>query len=101
MATLKRKIEARFFDKKVSPGHLVKKFIAELDVLLQKLHNRSGSNQSLTNKRTKNFKRLVKRLRHKTRLESTILRKSDKSKVFHLGKIDDYEKKSEEYMAKT
>ena len=34
-------------------------------------------------------------------MASTILRKSDKSKVFHLGKVDDYEKKSQEYMART
>ena len=79
--------------------------------MLQKLHNQSGSNQHrsdqsqsnryFTNKGTKNFKRLVKRLKYKIRSASTILRKSDKSKVFHLGKVDDYEKKSEEYMAKT
>ena len=116
MATLKRKIEARFFEKKVSPDRPVEEFVAELDVLLQRLHNTPDSNyyrlsqsqsQSqcngsfIINKRTKNFKRIVKRLRYKTGLTSTILRKSDKSKVFHLGKVDDYEKKSKEYMAKT
>ena len=112
MATFKRKIAARFFEKKVSPGRPVEEFIAELDVLLQKLHNTSDSNQHqssqsqsngsfIINKRMKNFKRLVKRSRYKTRLTSTILRKSDKSKVFHSGKLDVYEKKSEEYMART
>ena len=112
MATLKRKIEPRFFEKKVNPGRPFEEFIAELDVLLQKLHNTSDSNhyrlsqsQSngsfIINKRMKNFKRLVKRLRYKTRLTSTILRKSNKSKVFHLGKLDDHEKKSKEYMART
>ena len=114
MATLKRKIEARFFEKKVSPSRPIEEFIAELDVLLQKLHNssdsiqhRSSQSQSngtffiINNKRAKNLKRVVKRLRYKTRLASTIVRKSDKSKVFHLGKVDDYEKKSEEYMART
>ena len=113
MATLKRKIEARFFEKKVSPGRPVEKFIAELDILLQKLHNspdsiqhRSSQSQSngtfiINNKRTKNLKHVVKRLRYKTRLASTIVRKSDKSKVFHLGKVDDYEKKSKEYTART
>ena len=44
LATLKRKIEARFFEKKVSPGRPVEEFIAELDVLLQKLHNTPDSN---------------------------------------------------------
>ncbi|CAF4743944.1 unnamed protein product, partial [Rotaria sp. Silwood2] len=34
-------------------------------------------------------------------ISNIILRKSDKSKVFHLGKLEDYRKKSEEYMDKT
>ncbi|CAF4582902.1 unnamed protein product, partial [Rotaria sp. Silwood2] len=37
---------------------------------------------------------------HKSKLTSTILQKSDRSKVFHLGKLEDYHKKSEEYKAK-
>ena len=49
LATLKRKIEVCFFEKKVSPGRPVKEFIAGLDVLLQKLHNQSGSNQYRSN----------------------------------------------------
>ncbi|CAF4466736.1 unnamed protein product, partial [Rotaria sp. Silwood2] len=118
LATLKRKIEARFFEKKVSPGRPVEQFIAELDVLLQNLHNtpainknssiiiNSQSTQSQINnspiiKKKKNYGRLVKRLRHKFRLANVIIRKSDKSKVFHLGRTEDYQKKSEEYMAKT
>ena len=61
----------------------------------------SNENLIISSKRTKNFKRVVKRLRYKTRLASTIVRKSDKSKVFHLGKVDYYEKKSKEYMGRT
>ncbi|CAF1530196.1 unnamed protein product [Rotaria sordida] len=34
-------------------------------------------------------------------MSNIIIRKSDKSKVFHLGKLEDYNKKSEEYMDKT
>ncbi|CAF3917600.1 unnamed protein product [Rotaria sordida] len=49
LATLKRKIEARFFEKKVSPGRPVEQFIAELDVLLQKLHNTPGNPRKLRN----------------------------------------------------
>ncbi|CAF3917583.1 unnamed protein product [Rotaria sordida] len=131
LATLKRKIEARFFEKKVSPGRPVEQFIAELDLVLQKLHNESITNQqhirkdlintsiqNLSNtiqlsqrqsgsfgfdiiKKKKNCGRLVKRLRHKLKLTNIIIRKSDKSKVFHLGKLEDYRKKSEEYMEKT
>ncbi|CAF1691112.1 unnamed protein product, partial [Adineta ricciae] len=34
-------------------------------------------------------------------LANVVLRKTDKSKVFHLGKLEDYRKRSEEYMTKT
>ncbi|CAF5111309.1 unnamed protein product [Rotaria sp. Silwood1] len=114
LATLKRKIEARFFDKKVSPGRPVEQFITELDVLLQKLHNIPIANQHriipnqsqietipVMRRKKKNYGRLIKRLRFKFKLTDTILRKSDKSKVFHLGKSIDYRKKSEEYMERT
>ena len=86
--TLKRKIEARLFEKKVSSGRPVEKLIAELDVLLQKLYNVLESNQYWSNhsqsngtfiiKRMTHYSRLVKRLKHKTRLANTILRKSAK-----------------------
>ncbi|CAF1564297.1 unnamed protein product, partial [Rotaria sp. Silwood1] len=39
LAALRRKIENCFFRKKVSPGRPLQQFIAELDVLLQTLHN--------------------------------------------------------------
>ncbi|CAF1460063.1 unnamed protein product, partial [Rotaria sordida] len=52
-------------------------------------------------KKKKNYGRLVKRLKHKFKLANVILQKSDKSKVFHLGKVEDYRKKSKEYMEKT
>ena len=61
-------------------------------------------NQSLNlkvNKKKKNYKRIVKRLKHKLRSKNVILQKTDKSKVFHLGKVDDYRQKSQEYMKKT
>ncbi|CAF4318541.1 unnamed protein product [Rotaria sp. Silwood2] len=109
------------------------KFMAELDILLQTLHDVTISDKNLNNnriiesrindiiesvnsqasqsqsqkitgtkiKKKKNYGRLVKRLKHRFKLANVILRKSDKSKVFHLGKIEDYRKKSEEYMVKT
>ncbi|CAF4225585.1 unnamed protein product, partial [Rotaria sordida] len=52
-------------------------------------------------KKKKNYGRLVKRLKHKFKLANVILQKSDKSKVFPLGKVEDYRKKSEQYMDKT
>ncbi|CAF5013744.1 unnamed protein product, partial [Rotaria sp. Silwood1] len=126
---LKRKIETRFFEKKVKPGRPVEQFIAEIDNVLQRLHNipktdqhkkdkeinnisyenlesviQSSQSQKIlinTTKKKKNYNRLVKRLRYKLKLTNITLRKSDKSKVFHLGKSEDYHKKSDEYMAKT
>ncbi|CAF5048907.1 unnamed protein product, partial [Rotaria magnacalcarata] len=65
LTTLKRKIEARFFEQK-----------------------------------KKNYGRTVNRLKYKIRLACAILRKSDKSTVFHLGKVEDYQKKSKEFMDK-
>ena len=127
MSTLKRKLEARFYEKKVSPGRPIEQFIAELDVVLQNLHNTSryckkrktekfnSLNQNLFNinslnqsetipiimKKKRNYNRLVKRLVHKFRATNTIIRRTDKSKVFHLGKKQDYELKSKDYMNKT
>ena len=130
MATLKRKIQKRFFDKRACPGRPVDQFIAELDLILQKLHNipvplcrqtnslNSSKDQLLDlqylnelvipsqslkvkQKKKTNYNRLVKRLEHKFRINNVVLQKTDKSKVFHLGYLDDYRKKSKEYMEKT
>jgi hypothetical protein len=114
LATLRRKLEARFYEKKVSPGRPVQEFIAELDVMLQNLHDSpsfphhhssnlikpSQTNMNRSSKNT-NYGRIIKRLRHKFRLTNTVLRKTDKSKVFHLGRLVSYQKKSIEYMDKT
>ena len=135
LATLKRKIQARFFEKKVRPGRPVDQFIAELDIMLQNLHDvpirpsrlqhlnqskehrfilhipeeliiRSQSHSlskatPMAKKKNKNYNRLVKRLKHKFRVANALLQKTDKSKVFHLGNIDDYRKKSDDYMSRT
>ncbi|CAF4165834.1 unnamed protein product, partial [Rotaria sordida] len=134
LATLKRKIEARFFEKKVSPGRPVEQFITELDILLQKLHDTSviyqklkttptqnntqniiydnlvstielsqsqDINSRIITKKKKNYRRLIKRLKYKLHLKNIVLQKSDKNNVFHLGRHDNYCKKSEEYMEKT
>ncbi|CAF1139769.1 unnamed protein product [Rotaria sordida] len=47
LATLKRKIEKCFLRKKVSPGRPLQQFMAELDVLLQMLHNVSTTNKNI------------------------------------------------------
>ncbi|CAF4520549.1 unnamed protein product, partial [Rotaria magnacalcarata] len=132
LTILKRKIELRFFEKKVSPGQSVEFFIAELNIILQKLHDASitskhrqkkqqhklflsdnplattqssqsqniNSSSSFRNEKKKNYGRLVKRLKHKIRSVSLVLQKTDKSKVFHLGTRQHYQKKSNEYMEK-
>ncbi|CAF4628119.1 unnamed protein product [Rotaria socialis] len=44
LTILKSKIEDGFFEKKVSPGRLVEQFIAELNIILQNVHNTPISN---------------------------------------------------------
>ena len=122
LATLKRKLENHFFEKKVSPGRPVEEFINELDALLQNYYdipayppprccldltiNLNQSEQfirsSFNNRRRRtNVNRTIKRLKHRFRSANVILRKTDKSKVFHLGKLEHYQQRSNEYMEKT
>ncbi|CAF4635762.1 unnamed protein product, partial [Rotaria socialis] len=97
LAVLKRKIETRFFEKKVSPGKAVEQFIAELDCLLKNLHDTPAikttrqhekqreiisydnllqtihlnqcqiTKYSISTEKKKNYPRLVKRLKQKLR----------------------------------
>ena len=46
----------------------------------------------------KNFNRVIKRLKYKFRSANVIVRKTDKSKVFHLGTLQHYQQRSDEYM---
>lgn len=52
-------------------------------------------------KKKRNYNRIVKRLKHKFRSHNIIVQKTDKSKVFHLGQLRDYQNKADEYMKKT
>ncbi|CAF3488286.1 unnamed protein product [Rotaria socialis] len=113
LAVLKRKIDTRFFEKKVNPGKPVEQFIAELDSLLKNLHDilaRKATRQheqqreiisygnllqtihlnqcqitkrSISTEKKKNYSRLVKRL---------------KQKLHSASKLQDCHKKSDEYM---
>ncbi|CAF1406607.1 unnamed protein product, partial [Rotaria sordida] len=100
----------------------LKQIMAELDVLIQKLHNvptidkiinkdklfgiEMNQNKSiveLINSQASQSKIVTTakvKLKHKFKLANVIVQKSDKSKVFHSGKIEDYRKKSKEYMEK-
>jgi len=67
---------------------------------LRQFVNRS---MDLNNKKKKrmNYSRVVKRLKHKLRSANVVIQKSDKLKIFHLSKRQDYQTKSMEYMVKT
>jgi hypothetical protein len=45
--------------------------------------------------------RRISQLRKRLETSSTVIRKTDKSKVFHLGTTDDYRRKTQAYMEKT
>ncbi|CAF4269456.1 unnamed protein product, partial [Rotaria sordida] len=105
LATLKRKIEKCFLHKKVSPGRPLQQFIAELDVLLQTLHNVPTTRKNLHKNSVivsqMNQNDIIELINSQASQSQVFNLKSDKSKVFHLGKIEDYRKKSKEYIEKT
>ena len=67
-------------------------------------HSTWTSDHSITmnkkKKRSMNDGRVIKRLKNKLRLSNVLIQKTDKSKVFHLGKMQDYRMKSEASMKK-
>ena len=91
LATLKRKLQHRFYERKIAPGRPVDQFIAELDLVLQKLHNTlvplrrpllNNSNDLYDildqgsvskNKNKKNYHRLSKRLKHQLKSKNITL----------------------------
>ncbi|CAF1376633.1 unnamed protein product [Adineta steineri] len=102
---LKREIQTRFLQQKAAPGLTVDQFINELGIRLQNLHGNPIRNRisefTRFNNKKKNYYRLLQRLKYKFHLLNIILQKTDKSKVFHLGKMQDYQLKSKQYMDKT
>ncbi|CAF4153085.1 unnamed protein product, partial [Adineta steineri] len=100
LSKLRRKLESRFHSKKVNPGRPVQEFMNELDLILQNYHD-IHTNPRLPISNNRNYRRIVKRLKHKFRLTNVILRKTDKSKVFHLGTLEHYQQRSDEYMDRT
>ena len=67
-------------------------FIKTIDIELTQIHNNSVPSGDL---------RGCYFLEKKLERSNTILRKTDKSKVFHLGEKRDYDEKVKQYMAKT
>ncbi|CAF4397982.1 unnamed protein product, partial [Adineta steineri] len=90
LSKLRRKLESRFHSKKVNPGRPVQDFMNELDLILQNYHD-IHTNPRLPISKNRNYLRIVKRLKHKFRLSNVILRKTDKSKVFHVGTLEHYQ----------
>jgi hypothetical protein len=67
-------------------------FIDKLDDELMKIHE-----QSIPSKDFNICHNLIERMKN----SNTILRKTDKSKVFHIGNLSDYTDKARQYMCKT
>ncbi|CAF1203313.1 unnamed protein product [Adineta steineri] len=116
--TTTKRLQMNIFPKLIAKTNFQFKFhesildrheMQELDLILQNLHSSTSNTNTNTNldsnhfkpKKTINYRRTIKRLQHKFRLTNTILRKTDKSKVFHLGTVEHYEKQSKDYMERT
>jgi hypothetical protein len=76
----------------VLPKQRVQIFSDSLKKILADCHDRHPSSVQL---------KIINILRDKFEATQTVIRKTDKSKVFHLGKIEDYKLKAQAYMIKT
>lgn len=74
------------------PRHRLECFAGTLEEILTGCHGRHPPSDDL---------KQIANLKKKFESTKTIIRKTDKSKVFHLGKQDDYEVKARAYMEKT
>jgi len=76
----------------VLPVQRLQIFTDSLSKILTDCHDRHPSSVQLKE---------INNLKHKLEATQAIIRKTDKSKVFHLGKTDDYKVKAQAYMTKT
>ncbi|CAF1385952.1 unnamed protein product [Adineta steineri] len=76
-----------------------KEFFASIENLLCQLQTKSVSHRLST--RIRYDDKMVKSIQRIQKRENIVLRRTDKSKVFHLGSTDSYHRKSMEYMQKT
>ena len=80
LATLQRKIEARFFERKVHLGRAVEQFINELNSTLRTLHSATlqtrQRNKPVKQRRT--YDKIVKRLQRKLRANAVIIQQTDR-----------------------
>ncbi len=73
----------------VLPKQRVQIFTDSLEKILTDCHDRHPPSNQL---------KIIKNLKTKFEATQTIIRKTDKSKVFHIGKSDDYKVKAQTYM---
>ena len=76
----------------VLPQQRLQIFIDSLEKILIECHDKHP---------TSNQMKEITNLRKKLEATHTVIRKTDKSKVFHLGRADDYKVKAQAYMIKT
>ena len=74
------------------PKHRLEHFAGALNEMLADCHGRHPPSEDL---------KQIESLRKKFESTKTVIRKTDKSKVFHLGKQEDYTVKARAYMEKT
>jgi len=78
----------------------VKQTFSELERILNQLYSKPLSKHVL--KRGQYEYKIVRSIQHLLRRRPDIvIRRTDKSKVFYIGKSDDFERKAQEYMLKT
>ena len=76
-----------------------KEFFNGVETLLRQLFNKPLPHR--LEMRARYDHQMVKNIQRILKQRNIIIRKTDKSKVFHLGSTDSYHQKSLEYMAKT
>ncbi|CAF1652455.1 unnamed protein product, partial [Adineta ricciae] len=76
----------------ILPKERLRDFTGSLEMILKQCHSQYPPAKQLTT---------VENLKRKFNATETVIRKTDKSKVFHLGNLDDYKQKAEKHMNKT
>lgn len=76
----------------ILPKERLMNFTGSLEMILSQCHSEYPSSKQLNT---------INNLKRKLHDTNTVIRKTDKSKVFHLGNLDDYKQKAEKYMQKT
>jgi hypothetical protein len=82
------------------PEQRIQIFTDSLEKILTDVHDRQPHPSSLSSSKNVQLKE-IKSLKNKFETTHTVIRKTDKSKVFHLGNNDDYRIKTQIYMNKT